>query len=553
MAREARICNEWHARASCRWSIRFDETRTLAEAGSAAGADRTHHVARVVFLVHPVCPPRAVMIPPRSALSHSIPIGSDGGLASLAAALRDGTRTATDVVEQALERTRTLQGELNALVEDRAAQALEEARLADQRRQGNPPDDLPVLHGVPFVVGENIAVTGMPHTGGRASLDGTRASRDATAVARLRDAGAICIGVANTAEAGFGIETRNGLHGRTGNPRDPARAAGGSAGGVGALVACGAVPFGLALDLHGDARLAGHFCGVHAIKPTGGLVPITGVSPHPRGKARRYATIAPLARRAEDLAPLLRILAGPDGEDRAAIPLRWRDPAAHDFTWKRVVRCPDFGLAGLSPDRTQLRALDRAARVLALRGAEVEEWRPQQLGDADEIWLAMHHEANGLHASFADQLFEGAEPTLLAHFGRAILGRSPHTLDALGLALVERLTRSSYMRIQRLCALGRRLRERLNTVLGDGGVLLTSPWPIAVPAGHRTLRHPRAFIHSAIFNVLEVPAAVVPVTRDALGMPIAVQIVAAQGRDDAALAAAAHIAQAVGSIGDPPR
>ena len=117
------------------------------------------------------------------------------------------------------------------------------------------------------------------------------------------------------------MESNNRVYGRTNNPYDPTRIVGGSSGGEGAIVGAGGSPFGLGCDIGGSIRMPAFFNGVFGHKPTGGLVPGTGQYPHARGRALRASSPpARSCRRAEDLMPLLRILAGPDGKDEGATP-----------------------------------------------------------------------------------------------------------------------------------------------------------------------------------------------------------------------------------------
>ncbi len=111
------------------------------------------------------------------------------------------------------------------------------------------------------------------------------------------------------------IESYNHVYGRTSNAYDPTRTAGGSSGGEGAAVGSGGSPFGLGSDVGGSIRLPAFFNGVFGLKPSPGVVPNTGQFPVTHGDAARLLTMGPLARRAEDLMPLLRLIAGPDGED----------------------------------------------------------------------------------------------------------------------------------------------------------------------------------------------------------------------------------------------
>src|SRR5919202_3862942 len=104
------------------------------------------------------------------------------------------------------------------------------------------------------------------------------------------------------------MESSNRVYGRTNNPYDPSRIVGGSSGGEGAVIGAGGAPFGLGSDVGGSIRMPAFFNGIFGHKPTGGLVPNAGQYPVASDAAQKYLTTGPLARRAEDLAPLLRIL-----------------------------------------------------------------------------------------------------------------------------------------------------------------------------------------------------------------------------------------------------
>ena len=125
-----------------------------------------------------------------------------------------------------------------------------------------------------------------------------RAEADAEIIRRLDRAGAILVGMSNVPEAGLWMETYNDIHGRTVNPWNPARTAGGSSGGEGAIVAVGGVPFGLGADVGGSIRIPAAFCGTVGHKPTGRMVPNTGFWPPAAGtELSAYLTCGPLCRR----------------------------------------------------------------------------------------------------------------------------------------------------------------------------------------------------------------------------------------------------------------
>ncbi|MEK6606850.1 MAG: amidase family protein, partial [Myxococcota bacterium] len=307
---------------------------------------------------------------------------------------------------------------------DRFAQARDEARAADARVQAAPAEDLPPLHGVPCTIKECFALTGMPNSSGLVARRGVIAQSDATTVARLRRAGAIPLGVTNVSELCMWMETHNRVYGRTRNPYDPSRIVGGSSGGEGAIVGAGGSPFGLGSDIGGSIRMPAFFCGVFGHKPTGGLVPGTGQYPLADEGARRYLTTGPLARRAEDLMPLLRILAGPDGEDGGCTPMPLGDPADVPIEGLRVLSVADDGLGRVSADLRE--AQERAARALEARGAIVERARIRELRWSLGIWSSMLGTASD--TPFSQLLGNGTPVRVGYELARFVARRSPHTL-----------------------------------------------------------------------------------------------------------------------------
>jgi fatty acid amide hydrolase 2 len=189
--------------------------------------------------------------------------------------------------------------------------ARREADVADARIASGG-DELPLL-GVPCTIKESFAVKGMPNCAGLLARRDHRAETTAPSVQRLIDAGAIPLGLTNISELTLWCESDNRVYGRSSTPYDSSSAAGGSSGGEGAAVGSGASPFGLGSDIAGSIRIPAFFCGVFGHKPSNGLVPHTGSYPVPHGEAKRLLGFGPLARRAEDLMPVLRILSGPDG------------------------------------------------------------------------------------------------------------------------------------------------------------------------------------------------------------------------------------------------
>src|SRR3954451_4645307 len=245
----------------------------------------------------------------------------------LAGEIREGELTSREVVQAHVTRARWLNPDLKAIAADRFDAALAEADEADARvKRGG---DLPPFLGVPCTIKESFAVEGMPNAAGLVHRAEVRAEEDAPAVARLRASGAIPIGVTNTSEATMWIESSNRLYGRTNNAYDHRRTAGGSSGGEGAAVGAGFAPIGLGTDIGGSIRLPAFFNGVFGHKPSPGVIPCSGHFPAPSGNGSSAEMLAagPLARRAGDLMPFVRAVAGPDPGDPISRDVELRDPA----------------------------------------------------------------------------------------------------------------------------------------------------------------------------------------------------------------------------------
>ncbi|HEY8432251.1 MAG TPA: amidase [Sandaracinaceae bacterium] len=463
----------------------------------------------------------------------------------LAAMIRRGEVTSERVVRAHLERLREVNPVCNAIVCAREEEALAEAREADRAvREGAA---VGPFHGVPCTIKESFELTGMPHTAGLVSRRGRRASRDATAVRRLREAGAIPIGVTNVSELLMWMESNNRVYGRSNNPYDPSRIVGGSSGGEGAAVGAGIAPFGLGADIGGSIRMPAFFNGVFGHKPSSGLVPNTGQWPIAENEALSYLCTGPLARRAEDLFPLLKVLAGPDGECAACVPIELGDPDAVDVTALRVLDVPDNGTTPVSRELRE--AQRRAASALRAAGARVEERRFPRLARSLHYWAAMMSAAGG--TPFGVLLGGGERKAVAPELVRWAMRRSDHTLPALMLAVLERIPEALPSRTRALVHEAAALREELSEALGDG-VMLYPSYSRPAPRHHAPLLRPFDFVYTAIVNVLGFPSTQVPLGLDRRGLPLGVQVVAAHGNDHVTIAVARHLERAFGGW-VPPR
>ena len=414
--------------------------------------------------------------------------------------------SAREVVEAHLHRIEAVNGAVNAVVALDAERALAAADGADAAlARGESPDP---LHGVPFTVKDNIAAAGLAMAIGAPERAGVVPDADATAVARMRAAGAILLGKTNCPPYGGGIETDNPVYGRTSNPYDVARTPGGSSGGEAAIVAAAGSPCGLGTDSGASIRLPAHFCGLAALKPSAGRVPLTGVLDDEGqlgalGDPRTQ--VGPIARSVADVALLLAVVAGPDGHDAAVAPVALGDPAAVAVRALRVAVHTRSEAAVADAETAAVVA--RCADALRAAGASVEEAEPPRGGHAltIEVWRSYGGELR------SDELYR-----LLRRW------------DAF---------RSEMLAIA----------ERFDLLLGP-----VFPGPAR---RHGTMNEPGAVDPTGFTTPSSLtgwPAATVRCGTSAGGLPIGVQVVARPWRDDVALAAAQRLEEDLGGFRAPP-
>lgn len=462
------------------------------------------------------------------------------------AAIRAGELRAVDVVSAHIARLEAAQRRTRSIAVGRFDAARAEAEAADELVAAGS-SELPPLLGVPCTVKESFAFAGMPQTAGLVSRVGRRAEADAPTVARLRAAGAIPLALTNTSELCIWHESSNRVYGRTSSAYDRRRTAGGSSGGEGAAVGSGGSIFGLGSDIGGSIRLPAYFNGVFGHKPTALVCSPEGHFPLPPGGSIRLVSPGPLARRAEDLMPVLRVLADPGAE--------LGRPESVSMDGLRVtVLAPD----GRFPvSRRVACALATAAGALASAGARVTHTRVRGMRAAPALSTA---EISGAGPGVLAALLGGEDgpPAGIRNvLGKTLRGRSPHTGATLMLLAAERLNAFVPERTtRRLRASAAQLRRELAELAGDG-VLLYPPFPWVAPRHHWPLLAPTASHYTQIFNVTGAPVTQIPVGLDERGLPLGVQAVGRPGNDHVTIAVAQTLENALGGwippVQDPSR
>jgi AtzE family amidohydrolase len=235
---------------------------------------------------------------------------SDNPALAIATQVVAGTRTARAIAETTLAHIAKRDSAINAFTHVTAERALAEAAQVDEAvAAGRNPG---TLAGVPFAVKDLFDIAGVATKAGSSIHAGRPpAARDAMAIRRLRAAGAILVGALNMEEYAYGFYTDNPHHGRTLNPSDATRTAGGSSGGSAAAVAAGLVPFALGSDTNGSIRVPSAFCGIFGLKPTYGRLSRAGSLLF----VSSLDHIGPMARGVGDLAAIYDALQGSDPDD----------------------------------------------------------------------------------------------------------------------------------------------------------------------------------------------------------------------------------------------
>jgi fatty acid amide hydrolase 2 len=484
-----------------------------------------------------------------------MPALTERSAVDLAGAIRRRELSASEVVEAHIERLARCGPRINAVVADRFDQARAEAKAADRLLSAaalpGAAAGLGPLLGVPFTVKETISVAGMPNAAGVVSRRAVRAQHSAPVVQRLIAAGAIPLAVTNTSEMTLWIESENRLYGRTNNPYDPSRTAGGSSGGEGAAVGSGGAPFGLASDIAGSIRIPAFFCGVFGHKPSSGLVPNTGLWPPSTGEAGRLLGTGPLARRAEDLMLVLRVIAGPDGEDPVADgELRLGDPASVPLRGLTVTTVEDSARTPMSRELRDAR--ERAVGALLAAGAELRRVRLPDWRHAVLPYLVTLQAAGGEAARTTTELLEesGEAPPSWRGIMRRGAGRHMVT-TRVALALDKLGERGGRGRQSELLRAGREIGKGVREAIGDG-VLLHPVHPRVAPRHGRTLGRPWLMTPAAVFNLAGVPVTEVPLGLGGSGLPLGVQVAAPHGADHVSIAVALELERVFGGWIPPP-
>ena len=459
--------------------------------------------------------------------------------AEMAEQIRAHKISPVEVTQAHLSRIASLNPLLNAFVHTDNERALRDAQ-AREAEAGRGEIRGP-LHGVPISIKSSLDVAGMQCEAGTRLREGYVASSDAVLVARLRQAGAIVLGVTNTPELLMAWETDNLLYGKTNNPWDLSRTAGGSSGGEAAAVASGCSTGGVGSDGGGSIRVPAHFSGICGLKPTPGRVPSTGHFPVSAGPFALIGVVGPMARTVGDLQILFEAMAGPDPGDPMSAPVPIRKISPDDLKKIRIGYFEDDGRTPVTPETRA--AVRTAADALYYAGFKIEPFRPTNLERIRELWWKLFGTAGGMILRSATKGREAKLSPTLKQFLGWVTAEPEHT----GQSLLDTWLLRDELRTQFL--------QEMTTF----SILLC---PVAaIPAfkhGERAwqvegkaVKYLDAWSYTEWFNLLGSPAAVVPVGHSPEGLPIGVQIVGRPWEEESVLAVAAEVERECGGYRRP--
>lgn len=468
-------------------------------------------------------------------------------------AIAAGRLASEELLDALLERIERHNPTVNAVVALDVDRARTRARAADRALAAG--ERWGPLHGLPMTVKDSYETEGLVTTSGAPELRGHVPARDATAVARLRAAGAVVFGKTNLPLYAGDLQSYNEVYGTTSNPWDPSRTPGGSSGGAAAALATGMTPLELGSDIGGSIRQPSSFTGVFGLKPSFGIVATRGHIPGPPGSLLPLDINAagPMARSARDLDLALGVLAGPGEDDEPAWRIELPPPRAAGTGLRIRVLLDSDGIVTASEVGAALRA---AVDRLSDSGVDVEEADAEAralVAEGAEFSFAMV--AAAMSPWMADDVFEMAcqldaveaspDEPFLFRAGRAVAMR-----HRAWLAADERR---------------RALRSRWAAWFERADVLL-APVHSTAAFEHQHDGEPvsRTIVidgeevpymqnrWATAFGAVYLPAASVPAARTASGLPVGLQVVGPYLHDRTVLAAAELLEERLGGFEPPP-
>lgn len=441
---------------------------------------------------------------------------------TLASKIANREITSLYATETYITHLKKVNSKINCLVENRFDEALKEAKIIDTTIKQNRMKHKKLL-GVPISMKESFDITGMKTTGGLIHLKNAVRDKDAEVVARLKSEGAIILGKTNTSALCFCQESDNKLYGRTNNPWDLTKTAGGSSGGEAALIAVGGAAAGIGSDIGGSIRFPSHFNGVIGFKSGHHQVSQDGSFPKAEIPLQeRMLGIGPITKSVQDAKIIYNLIA--------------KQPASRrNLTNFTITFLPRMNY----PMSDETEAMLTRVQKQVENEFEILREVPPFFEQSALLWQEMMSVDAG--ESIAQITFNQKKRRETREYIKELLTRKSNIHRYLSWALIgAKLFKPSQKRIKELNDIIRRGDELLNNYLDDKILIF--------PVYHTsTLRH--GHLYKEIFsirktflkympyvayaNVWGLPALIIPIENDKQHMPMAVQLISKNGNEDA--------------------
>lgn len=442
-----------------------------------------------------------------------------------------------ELIDAHLQQIERQNPRVNAFIRLLGDEARDQAKRAEELLSNGGPS-LPPLHGIPVTIKDSFNMTGLPTTSGSRFFADSRPARDATAVARLRQAGAIPIGKTNCPEFLTNYETDNHVAGRTNNPWNLERTPGGSSGGEAAAISAFFSAGGVGSDGGGSIRVPAHFTGIAGLKPTPGRVSAHGHVPEMNHPGGLLGVAGPMARTARDLRLLFRVLAGYDAEDPFSTPVPLRNP---DLETIRIGCMPRFYDVPVEPGVA--RALEKAAACLSLLRFPVAPFQPKGLKTAPNLWWFFFGE---LPARTTAKIIAGREDQ--AHWtGTEFLEQALAEPEPTGQEVFENLAVRDKMR----AALLREMEEYPVILMPACGIAAFRHRQRRFETPAKAIGLFEAMMPATPINLLGLPAVAIPFDIDERGLPVGIQLVGRPFEEELLLELAIRMEEARGPFPAP--
>ena len=446
--------------------------------------------------------------------------------------LKERNASASEITQSHIDQIKKVNGSLNAVVQMTETEALEQAETLDKSMANGKP--IGALHGIPMTLKDSLDTKGIITTYGTEGKRNYVPNKDASIVARLKRSGAILVGKTNTPEFTLAADTDNLIYGRTSNPYNLELSPGGSSGGAAAIIASMGSVFDIGSDTGGSIRIPSHSCGITGIKPTSGRVPRTGhCISYDAGATESFTQNGPMARRVEDLFPILEVISGPDWIDPYVVPMPLISPSTVDVSSLKIAFHTDNDL--MTPIAEIQENVAMVARYLEKLGCSVAESKPSALSMLDEM---DNKYSTGDGREWVKRLLERAGTKKFSPF---MEGR---------LAEANPISTSEFTEILETVDV---YRSKMTSFFQDYDVIVCPSSAKAALGPGEFLAAENKFVYSytSAYNVTGWPAGVVRSGQTLDGLPISVQVIAKPWHEHIVLAVMEQIESEYGGWTPP--